>query len=296
MRCCRLVDTRHRPLTGALTFACAMLALGAGCSSSRESRAVVRASTTLASTSTTVPVVLGPFSRASEQAVSPLYAQGVARVPNGWIFSGTNTLTRTDDALRVVKTVGPAIPPAWAARGFDHVGDIDVVGRYVYAPLEQPDYAKGFQATARFDRDTLRFVDAIQLPQHENSFVTIDPKTMIAFTMDHFDGNALLRYDVAHGWKRLAPLRLGMTLHHTQGADILGGVVWISTSDPKNDIYGVDLRTGKVRPDGSMGHTGGAGEGEGLDATPLPSGEVHTLCIDPKITPVWFEHFHIGAD
>lgn len=284
--------TQRGARSGAVALAGALLLLGAACSSSGESAAP--ASTTAAPTATTVPVVLGPLPRASEQAVDPLYAQGVARVPNGWIFSGTDTLTRTDDALHVVKRIGPAVPPAWAARGFNHVGDIDVVGRYVYAPFEQPDYTKGFQATARYDRETLRFVDAIQLPQHENSFVTIDPKTTTAFSMDHFDGNALLRYDVARGWKPLPPLRLSTTLHHTQGADILDGVIWISTSDPQNDLYGVDLRTGRVRADGSMGHTGGAGEGEGLDATALASGEVHTVCVDPKITPVWFEHFRIA--
>lgn len=224
--------------------------------------------------------------------MSAVYAQGVAHIPNGWIFSGTDSLWRTDTALKLVTSLNPAIPPAWTARGFDHVGDIDVVGRYIYAPLEQPNYDKGMQATARFDRDTLRFIDAVVLPQHENSFVTIDPITMTAYTMDHFDGNAVLRYDVGHKWKRLKPLRLSTTLHHTQGADILNGVLWISTSDPKNDLYGVNLRTGKVRADGSMGHTGGAGEGEGLDATVLPTGDVHTLTVDPKINPVWFEHFN----
>ena len=224
-----------------------------------------------------------------------MYAQGVARIPNGWIFSGTNSLWRTDDALKVVTSINPAIPPAWAARGFNHIGDIDVVGRYIYAPLEQPHYEKGFQAAARFDRVTLRLVDAVMLPQHENSFLTIEPATMTAYTMDHFDGNALLRYDAAHGWRQLPPLRLSTTLHHTQGADILKGVIWISTSDPRNDLYGVDLHTGKVRADGSMGHTGGAGEGEGLDATALASGEIHTVCVDPKINPVWFQHFRIAA-
>ena len=273
-----------------------LVVVGAGCSSSAPGRSTNPVSTTIApATTTTVPVVLGPLHKVSEQAVSPVYKQGVARTPNGWIFSGTNSLWRTDDALKAVTSIDPAIPPVWAGRGFNHVGDIDVVGRYIYAPLEQQDYAKGTQAAARFDRDTLRFVDAVELPQHENSFLTIDPATMTAYTMDHFDGNALLRYDVAHGWKRLAPLRLTVTLHHTQGADILNGVIWISTSDPSNDLYGVDVHTGKVRADGSMGHTGGAGEGEGLDATTLASGDIHTVCVDPKITPVWFEHFRIGG-
>ena len=63
---------------------------------------------------------------------------------------------KTGDDLRELTHTGPSIPEAWKAKGFNHIGDIDVVGRYVYAPLEQPDYEKGQQATARFDRDTLR--------------------------------------------------------------------------------------------------------------------------------------------
>jgi hypothetical protein len=271
-------------------LAVALLVAATACSSSGKP-SVAPAPISATTTTTRPAAVLGPLRKASEQAISPVYAQGVAHIPNGWIFSGTNSLWRTDNALKEVVSANPAIPAAWTARGFNHIGDIDVIGKYIYAPLEQPDYTKGQQATARFDRDTLRFVDAVTLPQHENSFVTIEPTTMTAYTMDHFDGNTILRYDVAHGWKRLAPLRLSTTLHHTQGADILNGVIWISTSDARNDLYGVDLSTGKVRSNGSMGHTGGQGEGEGLDATALASGFVHTLCIDPKINPVWLAHW-----
>jgi len=267
--------------------------LVAGCSTSSKHSAASGSATSAPTTTTTLPVVLGPLHRTSEQPVSAVYAQGVARIPNGWIFSGTDSLWRTDNALNEVRSLNPAIPAALTARGFDHIGDIDVIGRYIYAPLEQPDYSKGFQATARFDRDTFRFVDAVTLPQHENSFVSIDPATMTAYSMDHFDGNAVLRYDVAHQWKRLPALHLSRTLHHTQGGDVLNGVLWISTSDPANDLYGVDLATGAVRANGSMGHAGG--EGEGLDATTLASGSVHTLCVDPKINPVWFEHWRIAA-
>ena len=264
--------------------------LPAACSSSPSPST---ASRPIPSTNTTAPPVLGPVALASQQAVSPLYSQGVARVPGGWIFSFLNGLYRTDDRIRVLRRLMPAIPAPWAARGFDHIGDIDVVGNIVYAPLEQPNYAKGQQATARYDRDSLRFIDAVLLPQHENSFVTVDPSTMTAYSMDHFDGNALLRYDVAHGWKRLAPLQLSEVLHHTQGADIAHDAVWISTSDPRNDLYRVDLATGQTTLIGSMGHPGG--EGEGIDATDLPSGFLHTLCVDPRLAPVWFEHFRKSA-
>ena len=227
----------------------------------------------------------------SRQRLGPIYAQGIAHVPRGWILSGTNVLARTDAELRTVAQVTPAIPPAWASRGFDHVGDIDVVDNVIYAPLEQPDYTKGVQATARYDARTLRFLDAILLPQHENSFVAIDPRTKIAYSMDHFDGRTLLRYDLRRAWKRLPRLRLSMLLRHTQGAAVGDGAVWISTSDDHNGLYRVDLANGHVTALGSMGHPGG--EGEGIAAVRLESGYLHTLTVDPAINPVWLDHFTI---
>ena len=162
----------------------------------------------------------------SKQAIPVLYNQGIARVRGGWILSGTlspipdtDALVRTDEHFNVLVTNKPAIPPEWRARGYDHIGDIDVVGNVVYAPFEQPDYTKGQQVTARYDARTLRFLAAVVVPQHENSFVAVDPATRIAWSMDHFDGNELLRYDVARSWKRLPPLRLSTVLHHTQGAE-----------------------------------------------------------------------------
>jgi hypothetical protein len=240
-------------------------------------------------TTTTKPVVIGPVVRTAQQELPPLYAQGVARVPGGWIFSGTNSLWKTDDNLKELMHTGPSIPEAWKAKGYNHIGDIDVVGKYIYAPLEEPDYTKGHQATARFDRDTLQFVDAVVLPQHQNSFVTIDPASMTAYTADQFDGGTLLRYDVAQGWKPLSPLRMSRVLHHTQGADVYGGAIWISTDDAQKGVYRVDMNSGAVTQVAKLGHRGG--EGEGIDATQLASGFLHVLCVDPKYVPVWFEHF-----
>ena len=107
--------------------------------------------------------------------------------------------------------------------------------------------------------------------------------------MDHFDGNELLRYDVARRWKRLPPLRLSTVLHHTQGADVTAGAVWISTSDPRNDLYRVSMKTGHV--DRIAQIVDPLGEGEGIDATPLPSGGLHAMVLDPDLTKVWVEHF-----
>jgi hypothetical protein len=279
-------------LTARILAASLAVSAIASCSSSSKPKASSPSSSTAGTTTTTAPPHFGSATIASQQQLPGGYNQGVARAPGGWIFSATDSLWRTDDELNVLKHISPAIPEAWKAKGFNHVGDVDVVGKYIYAPFEQPDYSKGQQATARYDRVTLQFVDAVMLPQNENSFVTVDPRTMIAYTMEHFDGDSLLRYDVAHGWKPLPPLRMDKLLHRTQGGDVALGQIWISTDDPQKGIYRADLRTGAVEPVVEMGHAGG--EGEGIDATDLPSGLLHAMMVDPKFEPVWFEHVRLA--
>jgi len=233
-----------------------------------------------------------PHTRLTSAQTLRLFAnQGIARVSDGWILSANDTLARVDDELRpkIVKRL--AIPTAWRVKGYGHIGDIDVVANVVYAPLEEPDYSRGTQATARFDAKTLRFIDAVELAQHENSFVTVDPATMIAYSMDNFGGNALLRYDVRARWKALPPLAMSHFVDKVQGADVAAGAVWLSTTDATNGLYRVDLETGHVDDLGSAGHVGG--EGEGIDATKLASGRIHTLTIDAKHAPVWLSHFAV---
>jgi hypothetical protein len=232
----------------------------------------------------------------SKDEIPVTYNQGIARIRGGWILSGTlspipntDVIVRTDEQFNVVVRNEAAIPSEWRARGYVHIGDIDVVGNVVYAPFEQPDYSQGHQVTARYDARTLKFLDAVELAQHENSFAAVDPKTRIAYSMDNFDGDALLRYDVAHKWKPLRPLKLSMLLEHTQGASIADGAVWISTSDAQNDIYRVNMKTGHVDLVAQI--TDPPGEGEGIAVAQLPSGYLHATVLDPDMTKVWVEHF-----
>ena len=242
-----------------------------------------------------VGVALGPPSPTArlraEQEVPAGYNQGIARVEGGWVLSGTNLLVRVNENLRPKKTVPLPIPTDLRVRGYNHVGDVDAVGRYVYAPLEQSDYERGEQITAWYDVVSLKLVDSVTLAQHENSFVTIDPKTMTAYSMDRFGGDALLRYDVDDGWAPLPPLVMSRFVDKVQGADVARGAVWLSTSDPTNELFRVDLESGTVVDLGSAGHVGG--EGEGIDATRLRSGAFHTLTIDVKRAPVWLGHFGV---
>ena len=228
----------------------------------------------------------------SEQKASAAYAQGVARVKGGWIMTGRFIISRLDEKLREEKSNRRPIPPDLARQGYNHVGDIDVAGKYIYAPLEQGNYEKGVQVTAWYSLKTLKLVDFVELAQHENSFVTVDPKSMVAYSFDRFGGQALLRYDVKDDWKALPPIPMSVFVDKVQGADVSGGYAWLSTSNPTNELYRVDLKTGEVVDLGSGGHV--PGEGEGIDATKLKSGRIHSLVVDPKINPVWFGHFAIS--
>ena len=140
----------------------------------------------------------------TEREVGVLYRQGVARIDNGWLFSFNDGLFVTDDALKQIKARQPAIPAAWTAKGFNHIGDIDVEGGVVYVPLEQPKYDKLRQAFLMYDARTLQYKGGVDVHQHEASFVTVDPATGIAYTMYAFDGNALLRYDTRNNWRPTA--------------------------------------------------------------------------------------------
>jgi hypothetical protein len=224
--------------------------------------------------------------------IPPIYNQGIARAADGWVVSGQFALGRLEpDLTGATLAVPNAIPAVWAARGYNHVGDIDIEGPTLYAPIEQPNYNLGHQLMAEYDAGSLRFLAAREVPQHENSFVAVDRDSGIAYTMDHFDGDALLRYDVRAGWEPIKPLRLSRLLHRVQGASVGGGAIWLSTDDGHNGIYRVDSRTGAVTDVGSAPPI--AGEGEGIDAAPDGS-SLRVLVTAPDLRSVNINSFDVS--
>jgi hypothetical protein len=229
----------------------------------------------------------------SETEVDPIFRQGVARTSNGWAFSFNDGLYLTDDTFARTAELMPAIPDEWKARGFDHIGDIDVVDGVLYAPLEQEDYGKGAQAMLLYDATTLQYRSGLDVAQHEASFVTVDDDTGIAYSMDNFGGDALLLYDTRDDWKPLDPLPMSTFVDRVQGADIYDGAVWLSTDDDTDGVYRVDLADGSVQSLGSIGRIDG--EGEGIDATPLPIGDLHVLSADVAIVPMRLIELRVTA-
>jgi hypothetical protein len=188
----------------------------------------------------------------NEVQLDPVYNQEIARAKDGWVLSGTRVLARADDRLQDTNRVADAIPGDWAARGYNHIGDVDIVGRYVYAPYEQPDYERGEQAIARYDAKTLAFVDAVTVP-HEASFVTVDPKTMIAYSMDRFGGDALLRYDVRKSWKQLSPVCMSQLVDRVQGGDVVAAPCGCRPMTTRTCSIGWHCGAGASTPSGTPG-------------------------------------------
>ena len=226
-----------------------------------------------------------------EDDVDGNFRQGLARSGDGWIFVTNNAIYRTDADFAETASHKEAIPPELAAQGYDHLGDPDVADGMIWIPVERDDKTSGEQVTARYDEDTLAFVDSFPVAQHHNAFVAVDDDGTV-YSTDQFDDDAVVRYRVTDGKAVPAkPLQLSRTVERIQGGDVADGALWLSTDDDHNGVYRVDLETGEVTDLGTAGHV--EGEGEGIDAGPAEGAgtdvqvALHALVADQAIVPLW---------
>lgn len=248
------------------------------------------APTTVAPTTAPTTVPPAPVAELTEEvAVAAAYRQGLARVDDGWIFSTRLSLYRVDESLaRTVENL-EAIPADLAAQGYDHIGDVDVADGVLYVPLEQPDYALGEQLLLQYDAATLEPLDTppLALPLAHFAFVAVDDG--VVWTMSDFDDDdTVLRFDLESG-EALEPIVLSRRLQRVQGGDVADGFLWLSADDEGDGLYRVDPASGTVDRIGALSRPDG--EGEGIDATDLPSGQLHAVSVDVDVAPVWFQHF-----
>ena len=220
-----------------------------------------------------------------ETDVNGNYRQGIARSGSGWIFTTNNAIYRTDRGFVELEAKRLAIPPSLSRQGYDHLGDPDVHDGMIWVPVERDDKTQARQVTARYDEDTLKYVDSFAVPQHHNSFVAVDRKGVV-YSTDQFTDDTIRRY--RRKGRRLVPIEplvMDQTIAKIQGGDVANGALWISTDDALNGLYRVDLDTGEVQIITSSGHV--EGEGEGIDATPLRGALLHALVADERIAPMW---------
>src|SRR5262249_30861670 len=112
----------------------------------------------------------------------------------------------------------------------------------------------------------------------------VDASTHIAYSLDRFGGDALLRYAVDRDWQVLPPLRMSRFVDKVQGADVAEGAIWLASDERAKGLYRVDLATGDVSEPGWIGYR--AGEPEGMDATRGGGRLLRVLSIDAAQVPV----------
>jgi hypothetical protein len=254
------------------------------CSGSSSDGASSKPTGTSKATTTTADARTFRAQILDETDVDGNYRQGLARSGDGWIFITNDAIYRTDGSFRQTDELLDAIPPELAAHGYDHLGDPDVADGLIWIPVERPDKDSGQQVTARYDEDTLDFVDSVVVDQHHNAFVGVD-EDGLAYSADEFSDDQILRYRIEDG-KAVAeePLDLSRTIERIQGGDVADGALWLSTDDDHNGVYRVDLDTGEVQDLGTAGHIDG--EGEGIDATDVDGAQLHVLVADEAIVPM----------
>lgn len=270
--------------TGALAVA-AVAALVLGSCGGDEADATTT-TTRPATTTTAPPELVWSGAVAGEADVNGNYRQGLARSGDGWIFTTNNALYRTDAAFAELEAHLEAIPPELAILGYDHAGDPDIVDGTIWVPLERPaGKDEGEQVTARYDEETLAFVDSFPVAQHHNAWVAVDDDGTV-WSADLFSDDTLVHYAVEDGAAvPLEPVVMSRPIERIQGGDVVDGVAYLTTDDVRNGVYRVDLATGEVTDLGSAGHP--EGEGQGVDADGVPSGPLRVLVADEAGIPMW---------
>jgi len=262
-----------------------------GCSGPSSSDAAT--STTAPRSTTTAAPRVWAARVSGESDVDGNFRQGIARSGEQWIFTNNLALYRTSGTFVKEDAVEGAIPKVLADQGYDHLGDPDVADGKIWIPVERDDKSKAVQVTARYDEKSLTYMDSFVVAQHHNAFVSVDAHGVV-YSADQFTDDSLVRYTVSGGKvHQLKPLKMSQTVDRIQGGDVADGAIWLSTDDDHNGVYRVDLVTGEVTDLGSMGHIDG--EGEGIDATALPSGLLHPLVADAAIVPMWVVDLKVSS-
>lgn len=229
-----------------------------------------------------------------ERQGSLIRSQGLASDGASLTFSWQFGLMRTtkDPAEAPLARNTLAIPPALAAQGGDHIGDVDISGGKVYAPIEdggkRPDGTRyRHPMIALFDAKTLQYTgEAHELPQALHTegvpWVAVDAARGVFYTAEWNTTKVINVFDLRTFALRKT-ITLSQTLGRIQGAKVDDGQLY-AFADLKNvprPVYKIDLDTGHVVTVASVTLPAGS-ESEGMAFYDQPDGtSLHTLDVTP---------------
>jgi len=195
-------------------------------------------------------------------------AQGVATDGRSWFFSSTNHLQRTNQSFESqVDNVQP-IPTDIAKQGGDHIGDIDVYGGLLYAPIEDgPDYLHPYVVT--YDAKSLQPTGrSYPLPQKLLTqgvpWVAVDGPRKRVYTAEWDPTQRIDMFALTNDLAFDKTLELTTAIGRIQGAKVFGGEMYATSDNDEKSVYKIDLDTGTVMKLFALGTTGSEVEGLAL--------------------------------
>ena len=231
--------------------------------------------------------------------------EGLAFDGKSPVFSWRYGLQRADAAYRHVVTRALAIPPDIQAahydpakkNGFSHIGDIDIAGGKIYAPIEDEDnHTAPF--VALFDARDLRYTGEkhplpVEKLPHGVPWIAVDAPRGVFYTMS-WNSQWLLTFDLkTYRFLRERPLKdrgaRGRPILRVQGGKVHGGLLYLA-SDSDEDVPGSGAKLKRKRLYEADPATGATREIVHLDEPERaeleglafgPDGTLHVLMLAP---------------
>lgn len=219
-------------------------------------------------------------------------SQGVVSNGTSWFFSWTYGLERTDLAFNVTKSNTLAIPLALSIAGSNHIGDIDLNGNTLWAPIEDGSaYAKPY--LVEYDATTLvagtTHALSNTLLTKGVPWVAVDAARSSLYVAE-WDPTPGIYVYALNGvvYQRTIPIRPALT--RIQGAKVFEGSLYANLDDAMKTVFKINLETGTAQALFTMPNASGI-ENEGIAFLARPDGTLlHTTNANAARTAVEFRH------
>jgi hypothetical protein len=225
-------------------------------------------------------------------SASAVRSQGVTTNGTAWFFSWRLGLERTDLSYNTTKSNSLAIPLALGLAGSNHIGDIDLDGNTLWAPIEDGSaYAHPY--LVEFDATTLtagtQHALSTTMLTKGVPWVSVDKARNALYVAEWDPTPGIFVLSLATtAYQKTIPIR--PTLGRIQGAKVFEGSLYASLDDTSKSIFKINLETGTAQSLFTIAGAAG-GEEEGLAFLLRPDGTLlHTQNANPSATAMELHH------
>jgi len=180
-------------------------------------------------------------------------SQGVASDGASLFFSWNLGLSRTeidDTSVVLADNTTAAIPEDLSMSNHNHIGDIDVSGGIIYAPIEDgPAYAEPW--VVLYDAETLqptgdRYLLPVSVQRDGVPWIAVDQPRGVAYSMEWNDTGKLFVYRLSD-FELIRTVTLSEAVPRIQGAKVFRGDLYASRDNgAEKSVVAIDPERGQV--------------------------------------------------